>query len=129
MANFTIVCIMYFLSFLYENHFHKKNYLAKILYNNLKLKIFLIFAGSDGLSLLLVGHSLETRLDWSYRTSRVTLLALQEIKTGIFLQDGVRRPTSMTCNIFLDVSPKYIFYLFLLESSLDDQLTITVNTS
>lgn len=89
----------------------------------------LILAGSDGLSLLLVGHSLETRLDGCNRASRVTLLTLEEIKSSIFLKDCVRGPASVAGNVFLDISPKNIFNLFLLESAFNDQLIITVNTS
>lgn len=70
---------------------------------------------------------LESRLYTSDGASRATGLALQEKKSSIFLKDCVRRTTCMTCNILLDISPKNVLYLLLLEATFDNQLTVTVN--
>lgn len=71
--------------------------------------------------------SLEAGLDASHGAAGVTRLALQEVQTCVFLQDGVRRATRVTGHIFLNVSSQDILYLFLLKSSLDNKLVISIN--
>lgn len=70
---------------------------------------------------------LESRLNAGNRTPRTACLALQEEKPSVLLKNRIRRATRMTCDIFLDISPKNIFYLLLLKTTFDNQLTITID--
>jgi hypothetical protein len=52
---------------------------------------------------------------------------LEEEEASVFLKNGIRRATSFTHDIILDVTSQHGLYLFLLESTFDDQLTVTIN--
>ena len=69
----------------------------------------ILLLGSVGRSLSSDG--LETGLDGLNGTSGMTAHALQEEESGFLVQDRVRRATSVTCHILLDVPVNMYTYL------------------
>lgn len=55
--------------------------------------------------------------------------ALEEEQTGLLVQDGVRGPACVTCDVLFDVPPEDILNMLLLKPSLHDQLVAAVHGS
>ena len=72
---------------------------------------------------------LETSLDGLHRAGAVAGHALEEEEPGLLVEDGVGGPARVTRHVLLDVTSQHILNVFLLESSLDDQLIVTINSS
>lgn len=89
------------------------------------ISTFLGCFGSNGSALS--GNGLETRFDGGDRASRSTCLALEEEEAGVFLQDRVGGTTGVACDVFFHVPPEHILHLFLLETTLDDELIVAIH--
>lgn len=72
------------------------------------------------------GDGLETWFDAGDGAAGAARLTLKEVKPSVFLQHGVRRPACMARHVLLDISSEDVLDLFLLESSLDNELIVTV---
>ena len=72
---------------------------------------------------------LKSCFDGLNRAGAVTRHALEEEQPGLLVEDGVGGPARVTRHVLLDVTSQHILNVFLLESSLDDQLIVTINSS
>lgn len=81
--------------------------------------------GSNGGTLS--GDGLESRFDRGDRASRPTCLALEEEEAGVFLQDRIGGATGVAGDVLFHVSPEHILHLFLLETTLDDELIVAIH--
>ena len=72
---------------------------------------------------------LKSCFDGLNRAGAVTRHALEEEQPGLLVEDGVGGPARVTRHVLLDVTPQHILNVFLLESSLDDQLIVSINSS
>ena len=72
---------------------------------------------------------LKSCFDGLNRAGAVTRHALEEEQPGLLIEDGVGGPARVTRHVLLDVTSQHILNVFLLESSLDDQLIVTINSS
>lgn len=73
------------------------------------------------------GKSLETGLDARHRTTGAACFTLEEVESGVFLEDRVRGTTGVAGDVLLDVSTEDVLDLLGLEATLDDQLRVSVN--
>lgn len=89
-----------------------------------QLRDFLVGLGAELGPLARDG--LETGLDTGHGAAGVAGLTLQEVETCVLLEDGVWRPAGVARYILLDISSQDIFNLFLLKSSFNHQLVISV---
>ena len=80
--------------------------------------------GSDGRSF--AGNSLETWFDGGHWATRTANFALQEEEARIFLKNGIGRATRVTCYVLFHVPTQHILHLFLLETTFDDELVVTI---
>ena len=80
--------------------------------------------GSDGRSF--ASDGLETWFDGGHWATRAANFALQEEEARIFLKDGVRWATGMTSYVLFYVPTQHIFHLFLLETTFDNELVVTI---
>lgn len=53
--------------------------------------------------------------------------ALEEKQPGLLVQDSVGGPAGVAGDVLLDVPPKHVLYVLLLEPSLHDELVVAVN--
>ena len=72
---------------------------------------------------------LKSCFDGLNRAGAVTRHALEEEQPGLLVEDGVGGPARVTRHVLLDVTSQHILNVLLLESSLDDQLIVTINSS
>ena len=72
---------------------------------------------------------LKSCFDGLNRAGAVTRHALEEEQPGLLIEDGVGGPARVTRHVLLDVTSQHILNVFLLESSLNDQLIVTINSS
>ena len=72
---------------------------------------------------------LKSCFDGLNRAGAVTRHALEEEQPGLLVEDGVGGPARVTRHVLLDVTSQHILNVFLLESSLNDQLIVTINSS
>ena len=72
---------------------------------------------------------LKSCFDGLNRAGAVTRHALEEEQPGLLIEDGVGGPARVTRHVLLDVTSQHILNVLLLESSLDDQLIVTINSS
>merc|ERR1719374_393101 len=79
-----------------------------------------LLLGPDGRSL--AGDGLEAGLDGLHRARGVARHALKEEEPGLLVEDGVGAAAGVAGYILLDVPSEDVLYVFLLESSLHDQL-------
>ena len=72
---------------------------------------------------------LKSCFDGLNRAGAVTRHALEEEQPGLLVEDGVGGPARVTRHVLLDVTSQHILNVLLLESSLNDQLIVTINSS
>ena len=72
---------------------------------------------------------LKSCFDGLNRAGAVTRHALEEEQPGLLIEDGVGGPARVTRHVLLDVTSQHILNVLLLESSLNDQLIVTINSS
>ena len=72
---------------------------------------------------------LKSCFDGLNRAGAVTRHALEEEQPGLLIEDGVGGPARVTRHVLFDVTSQHILNVLLLESSLNDQLIVTINSS